>query len=196
MRSLLAGTLVSGLERRRNGGRRRSARPSATVNTTPPGSRASLFGELARHGRANFKRLETSPECFGGEAADPQAIPAGSRRPRHLINGYGPTEATTFSLCHEVREPGAPPIGRPIANSRAYVLDAWLSPVATGVIGEIYVAGEGLARGYHGRVEQTAERFLPDPFGGAGERMYRTGDLGVRAPTAPSSSPAGRDARR
>ncbi|MCA1811833.1 MAG: amino acid adenylation domain-containing protein, partial [Halobacteriales archaeon] len=96
-----------------------------------------------------------------------------------LVNGYGPTENTTFSCCHRI--PRGPlsrsvPIGRPIANSRAYVLDRHGEPAPLGIPGELFVAGDGLALGYWERPEMTAERFLPDPFV-PGERMYRTGDL-------------------
>ncbi|RYZ39080.1 MAG: amino acid adenylation domain-containing protein, partial [Myxococcaceae bacterium] len=97
-----------------------------------------------------------------------------------LINGYGPTENTTFSSTHRMQseeEVGTTvSIGRPIRNTTAYVLDGAKQPVPVGVPGELYVGGEGLAVGYVGRPELTAERFVPHPFGD-GERLYRTGDM-------------------
>ncbi|HYC62720.1 MAG TPA: amino acid adenylation domain-containing protein [Thermoanaerobaculia bacterium] len=115
----------------------------------------------------------------GGDVVSVDAVER-ARKVTHVINGYGPTENTTFTSCypvprdHELR--GSIPIGSPIDNTRVYVLDANLEPVPIGVAGELYVAGEGLARGYVGRAAMTAERFVANPFA-TGERMYRTGDL-------------------
>jgi amino acid adenylation domain-containing protein len=98
-----------------------------------------------------------------------------------LINGYGPTESTTFACCCGVRQEQlvgrGVPIGRPIANTQVYVLDARLQPVPIGVIGDLYIGGDGLARGYLAQPALTAERFIPDPFNtDPGTRLYRTGD--------------------
>jgi non-ribosomal peptide synthetase component F len=98
--------------------------------------------------------------------------------PIRLYNVYGPSEDTTFTTWADVGPVGEPTIGRPLANERIYVLDRNLSPVPVGVPGEVYIAGEGVTRGYLGRPGMTAEKYLPDPFGSAGTRMYRVGDLG------------------
>jgi amino acid adenylation domain-containing protein len=99
-----------------------------------------------------------------------------------LINGYGPTENTTFTCCCPMSSlpPDATsvPIGRPISNTQVYLLDQELRPVPAGVTGELYIGGDGLARGYNNRPDLTAERFVPDPFSAVpGSRLYRTGDL-------------------
>jgi amino acid adenylation domain-containing protein len=117
-----------------------------------------------------------------GEALGEAAMSHCLRRiPARLHNLYGPTEAAVDVTYHECRRddpPGPVPIGRPIANMRTYVLDAALRPVGVGIDGELWLAGVGVARGYLGRPDLTAERFLPDPFfERPGERMYRTGDL-------------------
>jgi amino acid adenylation domain-containing protein len=98
-----------------------------------------------------------------------------------LINGYGPTETTTFAVCHAMTRPDQAgtrvPIGRPIANTRAYVLDQNGNPVPIGVEGDLFIGGDGLARGYLNAAGMTAERFVADPFDARpGRRMYRTGD--------------------
>ena len=122
----------------------------------------------------------------GGEAlaaAEVAGLLARAGAPR-IVNGYGLTETSICSTIHTVETADLaggqqPPIGKPLMNQRVYVLDRHLRPVPIGCTGELYVAGDGLARGYLGQPGQTAARFLPDPFV-AGCRMYRTGDLASR----------------
>ncbi|MET9611042.1 amino acid adenylation domain-containing protein [Streptomyces sp. NPDC006512] len=114
----------------------------------------------------------------GGEAVPGALARAMASAGRSVLNVYGPTETTIWSTTARLDGTTASPsIGRPILNTRAYVLDGALRPVAPGVPGELYLAGAGLARGYLGRPGLTAERFTADPYGAPGARMYRTGDL-------------------
>ncbi|MBE8597834.1 non-ribosomal peptide synthase/polyketide synthase [Xenorhabdus sp. BG5] len=116
----------------------------------------------------------------GGEACPPSLVKRWASE-RRMLNAYGPTEITVCATLYpcDHQEDSPPPIGRPIANTRIYILDAQAQPVPQGVTGEIYIAGNGVAREYLNRPELTAERFLADPFSqDSGARMYKTGDLG------------------
>ena len=123
----------------------------------------------------------------GGEAMSPaHARRALSHNPQLvLVNGYGPTECTTFAACARVdaatfaaaADTGAIPLGRPVNATSCHVLNADLMRVAPGAVGELYLGGEGLAQAYLNQPALTAERFVASPFGHAGERLYRTGDL-------------------
>jgi aspartate racemase len=101
--------------------------------------------------------------------------------PCRMINGYGPTECTTFSVCFRIPDAASidatVPIGRPISNTQAYILDDDLALIQPGEVGELYIGGDGLARGYLRRPGLTAERFVANPYGPPGTRLYRTGDL-------------------
>ncbi|MEK8051134.1 amino acid adenylation domain-containing protein [Ideonella sp. DXS22W] len=151
------------------------ARLSALFLTT------ALFNQMSRLAPAAFRPV--GAVLFGGEACDPAAIrrvlDAGP--PGRLLHVYGPTEVTTFATAHEILDvaEGAftVPIGRPIANTRAVVLDPLGQPLPMGVAGELYLGGPGVARGYLNRPDATAQAFVPDPFSREpGARLYRTGD--------------------
>src|SRR5262249_32206136 len=111
----------------------------------------------------------------GGETLPPNLASELLSRSTSLWSLYGPTETTIWSLVHPVSDGDTRiPLGRPIDNTRVYILDAHQQPVPIGVQGELYIGGEGVARGYLGRPGKTAERFIPDPFGQlAGARLYR-----------------------
>jgi amino acid adenylation domain-containing protein len=140
----------------------------------------ALFNQVARDAPRAFTGRQV---LFGGESVDPRSVAAvlAQARPRRLLHVYGPTETTTFATWHEVRgiEPEAMtvPIGRPIANTEVYLLDRHGEPVPPGVPGEIHIGGPGVALGYYGRADLTAERFVAHPFDRApGARLFRTGD--------------------
>ncbi|MDR0192479.1 amino acid adenylation domain-containing protein [Pseudomonas yamanorum] len=138
---------------------------------------AGLFHQYADGLMPMFRQLRYL--IVGGDVLDPQVIGRVLEHgaPQHLLNGYGPTEATTFSTTFEITSvgEGGIPIGRPIGNSRAYVLDARQQPVPLGVVGELYIGGAGVAKGYLNQPQLTAEKFIVDPFGDG--LLYRTGDL-------------------
>ena len=127
---------------------------------------AALFNQIAMRDPGAFEGMRDV--IVGGEALTPGWIRAvmEGRAPRRLVNGYGPTESTTFAVTHEIKFEdclsGGIPIGKPISNTRAYVLDRWMNPVPVGVAGELYLGGDGLAWGYVNQPGMTAERFLPD----------------------------------
>ena len=144
------------------------------INTVP-----SAMAELVRSGSvpSGVRTVNLAGEALPGELVeqlyDLETV-------QEVVNLYGPSEDTTYST-YALIERGqarAPEIGRPLANTQAYVLDAMGQPVPAGVTGELYLGGEGLGRGYFNRPELTAERFVPNPFAqNGGARLYRTGDL-------------------
>lgn len=145
---------------------------------------AGLFAQYTEALSEVFPRLRLL--LVGGDVVDVKAVGRVMRsgRPEKLLNGYGPTECTTFSATHVIAPPvtqyiGTIPIGRPIANTTIYLLNAQLQPVPVGVTGEIYIGGLGLALGYHQQPGLTAERFVASPFSD-GMRIYKSGDLGKR----------------
>ncbi|MBL3626078.1 MULTISPECIES: non-ribosomal peptide synthetase [Bacillus] len=139
---------------------------------------SSLFNHLSEQNEDVFSGL--SRLIIGGEALSPSHVNRVRNALPHLSvwNGYGPTENTTFSTCFLIEQSydHSIPIGRPVGNSTAYIINSRGTPQPIGVIGELCTGGDGVARGYFGRPELTEEKFVPNPFV-PGERMYRTGDL-------------------
>jgi thioesterase domain-containing protein len=173
----------------------------ATVVASPEGGAEGLAGLLQRDERFGLVKVvpghlpllaELVPTAVLAGAArrlvvGGEALPGAAVRSwlaavpgSVVVNEYGPTEAVVGCCVYEVAAgqevPASVPIGRPVANARLFVLDEWLGPVPAGVIGELHIAGDGLARGYAHRPGLTAERFVACPFA-VGQRMYRTGDL-------------------
>jgi len=141
---------------------------------------AGLFHQYASGLGEAFSRLRYL--IVGGDVLDPAVIARvlAHSAPEHLLNGYGPTEATTFSATYEITAVGngAIPIGRPVGNTRLYVLDAQGQLVPQGVEGELHIGGQGVALGYLNRDDLTEEKFVADPFSHEpNARLYRTGDL-------------------
>jgi amino acid adenylation domain-containing protein len=142
----------------------------------------ALFNQMAQSVPEAFTPLRYL--LFGGEASEAQAVRrvlAGGK-PQHLLHVYGPTESTTFTTWYEVREVAAGartiPIGQPLSNTEVWVLDQHGQVVPVGVVGELYIGGDGLARDYLRQPELTAEKFVPHPYSDEpGARLYRTGDL-------------------
>jgi amino acid adenylation domain-containing protein/non-ribosomal peptide synthase protein (TIGR01720 family) len=137
----------------------------------------SLADRLVAEGLLTDPRHVPASLALGGEAAGAALWTALRDSPTTAINLYGPTECTVDTLLAWLADSESPLVGRPVANTRAYVLDGALRPVPPGVPGELYLAGRQLGRGYLGRPGLTAERFVADPFGAPGTVMYRTGDV-------------------
>ncbi|MCG1019693.1 non-ribosomal peptide synthetase, partial [Mycetohabitans sp. B4] len=141
-----------------------------------------LFNQMVTQVDTAFSQLKAL--IVGGDVLDARWVAQVMRGspPEQLINGYGPTESTTFATTYKItsvpERNASIPIGRPIANTCVYLLDAHGQPVPLGAVGELYIGGAGVARGYLNRPELTAERFVPDPFSeDADARLYKTGDL-------------------
>lgn len=151
-----------------------------TADVTVVWLTAGLFHQLAE---TDVDAIAGVPVLLsGGDALSPQTVRAvlSARRRRPLVNGYGPTENTTFTTCHVMTDPSrvasTVPIGRPIQGTTVQLFDESGRPVPIGVTGELFTGGNGLARGYIGNASATARAFVPDP-NGRGARLYRTGDL-------------------
>ncbi|MEU8976764.1 amino acid adenylation domain-containing protein, partial [Streptomyces monashensis] len=150
-------------------GRLAAAHGATTLQATP-----SLWRALLETDRKELRGLRM---LVAGEALAKPLAETMREAGSQVINGYGPSETTIYSSICPVEDGWNNSIGRPVANTQVYVLDGGLRPVPVGVVGELYVSGVGLARGYVGRADLSAERFVADPFGVPGGRMYRTGDV-------------------
>ncbi|WP_323114777.1 non-ribosomal peptide synthetase [Pseudomonas guariconensis] len=146
----------------------------------PPAYLLELAEQAERQGEAPAVRIY----CFGGDAVPDASFERVKRSlaPQYLVNGYGPTETVVTPLLWKTPVSGQceamyAPIGLAVGARTLYVLDGDLNPLPPGLVGELFIGGEGVARGYHHRPGQTAERFVSDPFGAPGARLYRTGDL-------------------
>jgi amino acid adenylation domain-containing protein/non-ribosomal peptide synthase protein (TIGR01720 family) len=155
-------------------------RHGVTVAAFPP----VYLQQLAEHAERDGNPPPVRIYCFGGDAVPVASFELAKRalKPRYIINGYGPTETVVTPLIWKASKETAcgaayAPIGSFVGERRGYVLDADLNPLPLGVAGELYLGGVGLARGYLERPELSADRFVADPFGMAGDRLYRTGDL-------------------
>ncbi|MGH3806800.1 MAG: amino acid adenylation domain-containing protein, partial [Pseudonocardiaceae bacterium] len=138
-----------------------------------PAALATVAPDMARYGLPHLRVL-----IVGGEACSAELVTRWAPN-RQMINSYGPTESTVLTTWTDPLTPEAtpPPLGRPIPNTRVYVLDTGLRPVPIGVPGELFITGIGLARGYLNRPGLTARRFVANPFGAPGSRMYCSGDV-------------------
>nr|QEO74276.1 condensation domain-containing protein [uncultured bacterium] len=171
-----------------DGGRMRAymAEHSVDVLKIVPSHLNALLGAAGGADVLPRRQLILGGEAFGVELA--RRLDSSPRGGCKVLNHYGPTEATVGALTHmlgagesEGEGRATVPVGKPVANAQAYVLDERMKPAPRGVVGELYLGGAGLARGYLNSAEQTAERFVPNPFSPrGGERLYRTGDRARR----------------
>lgn len=146
----------------------------------------SLFNLIATTAPHAFQLLRYL--LVGGEALNPHTLKIilDTAPPEHLLNGYGPTEGTTFAMTHNIKpkdlNDSSVPIGRPMNRTTAFILDDDMLPVAQGVIGHLYIGGDGLSRGYWNRDELNKEKFVNVPLPGYSEpvRLYKTGDLSLQ----------------
>ncbi|MCV6145645.1 AMP-binding protein, partial [Pseudomonas aeruginosa] len=155
-------------------------RHGVTVGVFPP----VYLQQLAEHAERDGNPPPVRVYCFGGDAVAQASYDLAWRalKPKYLFNGYGPTETVVTPLLWKARAGDAcgaayMPIGTLLGNRSGYILDGQLNLLPVGVAGELYLGGEGVARGYLERPALTAERFVPDPFGAPGSRLYRSGDL-------------------